>query len=42
MFHVGGGIDVLNISKRRATPSGVFCRNRSDGSVFGLESGGGN
>ena len=24
MFHVGGGIDVLNISNKKATPSGIF------------------
>ena len=35
MFHVGGGIDVLNISNRKATPSGIFISTGAMGIFLG-------
>lgn len=38
MFHIGGGIDVLNISGRKATPSGVFVATGAMGVFLGGKS----
>jgi FSR family fosmidomycin resistance protein-like MFS transporter len=38
MFHVGGGIDVLNISNRKATPSGIFVSTGAMGIFLGGKS----
>ena len=39
MFHVGGGIDVLNISNKKATPSGIFVSTGAMGIFLGGKSG---
>ena len=38
MFHVGGGIDVLNISDKKATPSGIFVSTGAMGIFLGGKS----
>ena len=38
MFHVGGGIDVLNISNKKATPSGIFVSTGAMGIFLGGKS----
>ena len=38
MFHVGGGIDVLNISNRKATLSGIFVSTGAMGIFLGGKS----
>ena len=39
LFHVGGGIDVLNISDKKATPSGIYVSTGALGVFLGLLSG---
>ena len=38
MFHVGGGIDVLNMSNKKATPSGIFVSTGAMGIFLGSKS----
>ena len=38
MFHVGGGIDVLNISDKKAAPSGIFVSTGAMGIFLGSKS----
>lgn len=38
MFHIGGGIDVLNISNKKATPSGIFVSTGAMGIFLGSKS----
>ena len=38
MFHIGGGIDVLNISDKKATPSGIFVSTGAIGIFLGSKS----
>lgn len=38
MFHVGGGIDVLNICDKKATPSGIFVSTGALGIFLGSKS----
>ena len=38
LFHVGGGIDVLNISNKKATPSGIFVATGAMGLFLGGKS----
>lgn len=38
MFHIGGGIDVLNISNKKATPSGIFVSTGAIGIFLGSNS----
>ena len=38
MFHIGGGIDVLNISNKKATPSGIFVSTGAMGIFLGSQS----
>ncbi len=38
MFHIGGGIDVLNISDKKAAPSGIFVSTGAMGIFLGSKS----
>ena len=38
MFHIGGGIDVLNISDKKAAPSGIFVSTGAMGIYLGSKS----
>ena len=39
MFHLGGGIDVLNISEKKATPSGIYVSTGAMGLFLGTKMG---